>query len=156
MRRVEILIILAMAALDLSVMPRREDFNELMPDSELVEGFLKESRPHRFGTVHPVRELGAVVRLDAFDRVRELLHAMADELGGRIRSMLLKRLQIAKATVFVDERELVITAAVLCCVADRISDQARLWNEFLRRSAPVGRGIASSHRAWERISDSAA
>ena len=129
-RRVEILIILAMAALDLSVMPRREDFNELMPDSELVERFLKERRPHRLGSVHPVRELGAVVRLDAFNRVRELFHAMADKLGGRIGSVLLERLKIAKPTVFVDERELVIEAAVLRRVADRITDQAGLRDVF--------------------------
>ena len=67
-----------MAALDLSVMARREDLNELMPDTELFERFLKERRPHRFGAVHPVRELRAVVGLDAFYRVRELLHAMWD------------------------------------------------------------------------------
>ena len=119
-----------MAALDLSVMPGREDFNELMPDSELVERFLKERRPHRLGTVHPVRELGAVVRLDAFNRVRELFHAMADKLGGRIGSVLLERLKIAKPTVFVDERELVIEAAVLRRVADRITDQAGLRDVF--------------------------
>ena len=129
-RRVEILIILAMAALDLSVMPRREDFNELMSDTELFERFLKECRPHRFGAVHPVRELRAVVGLHAFYRVRELFHAMADELGGRIGSVILERLEVAKSAVFVDERELVIEAAVLRRVADRITDQAGLRDVF--------------------------
>ncbi len=145
-----------MAAFDLSIVPRRENFNELMLNTELIKGFLKERRSNCFGVVHSVCELGAVIRLDALDHIRELLHAMPDKLSGRIGSVFLERLKVAKPAVFVDERELVITAAVLCCVADRISDQARLWNEFLRRSAPVGRGIASSHRAWERISDSAA
>ena len=92
-----------MAALDLSVMPGREDFNELMPDSELVERFLKERRPHRLGSVHPVRELGAVVRLDAFNRVRELFHAMADKLGSRIGSVLL---ELASSTAAPTRHEL--------------------------------------------------
>ena len=83
MGSIEVFVVLAMAALDLSVVSRREDLNELMPDTELFERFLKERRPHRFGAVHPVRELRAVARLDAFYRIRELLHAMADELGGR-------------------------------------------------------------------------
>ena len=119
-----------MATLDLAVVPRGEDFNELMLNTKLVKGFLKERRPHRFGAVHPVSELGTVVRLDALDHVRELLHAMPDKLGSRIGSVLLERLKVAKPAVFVDERELVITTAVLCCVADRIADQARLWNVF--------------------------
>ena len=130
MTSIEVFVVLTMAALDLAIVSRREDLNELMLDTELFKRFLKERRPHRFGAVHPVRELRAVVGLDAFDRVRELLHAMPDELGGRIGSVLLERLEVAKAAVFVDERELVIEAAVLRRVADRITDQAGLRDVF--------------------------
>ena len=68
--------------------------------------------------------------MDALDSVRELLHAMPDKFGGRIGSVFFERLKVAKPTVFVNERELVIAAAVLRRVAGRIADQARLRDVF--------------------------
>ena len=103
-----------MAAFDLAVVPRGEDLNQLVPDAEIVERLLKECWPHRFRAVHPVRELGAVVRLDTFDGIGKLLHAMPDKLGGRIGAVLFESFQIPKAAVFIDESELKETAVERC------------------------------------------
>ena len=124
-RGVKVFVVLPVAAFDLSVMPWRKDLDELVLYPQLVQCFLKECRTHGFRTVHSVRELGAVVRLDTFDGIGELLHAMPDKLGGRIGAMLFESFQIPKAAVFVDESELKETA-VERRVADRLADQARL------------------------------
>ena len=127
---IEVFVILPVAALDLSIVPRRKDLNELMLNTELIKRLLKERRPHRFRAVHPVCELRAVVRLDALDRIRELPHTMPDELGGRIGIVLLEGFQISKPAVFVDERKLVIGSAVLCRVVYCLTNQAHFRDGF--------------------------
>ena len=123
-RSVEVFIVLAMAALDLAVMARCVDPDELVPDPQLVERFLKERRTLRFGAGHPGRELRTIVRLDAFDHIGELLHAMADKLGGGIGVVVFEGLQVTEATVFINKGVLVIEAAVLGCVVCRTADQS--------------------------------
>jgi hypothetical protein len=89
---VEILIILAVAAFYLPVVTRRENFDELVADTQFFKRALKESRPFFLGAVHPSREFCAVIRLDALDGIRELLYAMPDKLGRGIGTVLLESL----------------------------------------------------------------
>ena len=124
-RGIEIFVVLAVAALNLAVVARGEDPDKLVLDAEIVKGLLKERGPHGFRAVHPVCELGAIVRLDAFNRIREFLYAMADKLCGRIRTVFFEGLQIPKAAVFVDESELK-EAAIECCVANKAGGRNEL------------------------------
>ena len=127
---VEILIIFAVAAFYLPVVTRREDFDELVADTQFFKCALKESRPLFLGAVHPGREFCAVICLDALDGIRELLHTVPNEYGRRVRIVLFKGLQITKAAVFVDESILVIIPSVLRRIIHRFSDQACFGNVF--------------------------
>ena len=129
-RGVEILVVFAMAAFYLPIVPRREDFDELVADTQFFKRALKESQPFFPGAGHPSREFCAVIRLDALNGIGKLLHAMPNELGRRVRIVLFKSFQITKAAVFVDESILVIIAAVLRRVIHRISDQAHFRDVF--------------------------
>ena len=126
MGSVEVFVVFAMAAFNLAVVPWREDTDELVPDTEIVKRFLKESGAHCFRAVHPVSELRAVVRLDALNGEGKLLHAMTDKLGGRIGAVLFEGFEIAKAAVFVNEGELVV-AAVELRFADKAGDGDELY-----------------------------
>ena len=65
--RIETLLILPMAALDLAVVGWSIGTNKLVPDAELCGGVLKESRNIPFGIGKAVGELKAVVSLDALN-----------------------------------------------------------------------------------------
>ena len=140
-----------MAAFDLAVVPRGEDLNQLVPDAEIVERLLKECWPHRFRAVHPVRELGAVVRLDTFDGIGKLLLAMPDKLCSGIRAVLFEGFEIAKAAVFVNKGELVVAA-----VERRVANEAGGGHELHVDLYPLAWVIASFRRAWACISGLAA
>ena len=119
-----------MTAFYFPVVTRREDFDELMADTQLFKRPLKKSRPFFFRAVHPCRELSTVIHLGTFNGIREFLHTMPDELCGRVGRVFLEGFQIAETAVFVDEGILVIITTVLRCVAYRVADQTCLWNEF--------------------------
>ena len=91
-RGVEILVVFAVTAFYLPIVTRREDFDELVADTQFFKRALKESRPFFLGAVHPSREFCAVIRLDALDGIRELLYAMPDKLGRGIGTVLLESL----------------------------------------------------------------
>ena len=64
---VEALLILAVTALNLAVVPGSIGTDELVPDAELSGSVLKESGNIPFGVGKAVGELKAIVCLDAFD-----------------------------------------------------------------------------------------
>ena len=53
---IEVFVVLAMAALNFTVMPRGKDTYEFMPDTKLFKGFLKQCWTDDFRIVHPIRE----------------------------------------------------------------------------------------------------
>ena len=112
-----------MASLDLAVVTRSVDLDPLMPDAQLGQRPLEERRSMLLCI--DVRELRAIVRLYALDHIRELLHAMPDELCGGIGTMLFEGFQVTEPTVFVEEGILVIIASVFCCIIHRIAHQTR-------------------------------
>lgn len=106
-RSVEILIVFAVAALNLAVVARRIRADELMPDTELGKSLLKECRTVGFGAVQPVGELGTVVGLDTFNGVREFRNNMTKEYAGRVGAVFLKGFEIAETGKLIDEGVLV-------------------------------------------------
>ena len=81
MGRIEVLVVFAVTAFDLSVMPGRIRFNQLVPDTELRQRYLKERRLGAVFGIQPVRELRTIICLDAFNRIGELFYAMLDKFG---------------------------------------------------------------------------
>ena len=149
-RGVKVFVVLPVAAFDLSVMPWRKDLDELVLYPQLVQCFLKECRTHGFRTVHSVRELGAVVRLDTFDGIGELLHAMPDKLGGRIGTVFFEAFQIPKTAVLIDESELKEAA-----VERRVTNETGCRDEFHVNLYPLAWvlhlfvGLGSVFRVWQ-------
>ena len=80
MAGIEVFVIFTMAALDLPVVSRREGLNAFVLDAKLIQRNFKECFLVRTLRVEPICELGAVVRLDAFDSIREAFHTMLNEL----------------------------------------------------------------------------
>lgn len=97
MGSVELLVVLAVTAFNLAIMPWRAWLDQLVSDAQLLAGFLKESQFDGGMTVETVGELKPVVGLDALNGERELFHAMAEKDSGRIGVVFFKSLQIAKA-----------------------------------------------------------
>ena len=128
---IEVFVVFSVRPFNLTVVFGSIRLDQLVPDPFLFEVYLKER--HIFWLFAAPKLLGklkAVICLYALDRIRKLLYAMPDELSGGIGTVLLERLQVAKTAVFVDEGVLVVIAAILCCVAERIADQTRLRDVF--------------------------
>lgn len=81
---VEILVVLAVTALNFAIVSRCIGFYELVTDTQLRQDFLKERRFANLLASQTVCELRAVVRLNALNGIWKFLNAMPDKLGGRI------------------------------------------------------------------------
>ena len=90
-------VVLAMAALDLAVVPRRIGSDTLMPNAQVCESLIEQGGTIRFGGIHRIGEFGTVVCLDTFNAKRELLHAMTDKNRRRIGIMVFECFQVTKA-----------------------------------------------------------
>ncbi len=88
-------------------------FYELMLNTELLYGNLKECFSAGALRIKPVGKLGTVICLEAFNGVRESLYTVLDEFRKRIRIVLFESFQIAKTAVFAYERVLVIVSTIL-------------------------------------------
>ena len=73
MRSIKLLVVLAVGTLHFTVMSRRERFDQFVPNTKLGKGVLKERLFGAFLGIQPVCELRAVVGLDAFNGIGELL-----------------------------------------------------------------------------------
>ena len=76
MRGIELFIIFSMTAFYLSVMSWSERADLLMPDSELFQCLLEERRLLILTFAQLICELKSIIRLDAFNRVREFRYDM--------------------------------------------------------------------------------
>ena len=92
-----------MTALHFAVVTWGIGTDELVADTQLFQFQLKERGFIGALWQEAVGKLGAVVGLDTFDEVRELFHDMAQEDGRGIGAVFLKRLNIPKPAVFVQE-----------------------------------------------------
>ena len=63
---IKTLLILAVAALDLTIVPRRVGADQLVADAKLGSGLFKERRQIAFAIGKTIGKLETVVRLDAF------------------------------------------------------------------------------------------
>ena len=77
---IEVFIVFAVAALDLAVVSGSERLNAFVLNTKPIQGYFKERFLVGALRVEPVGKLRAVVRLDAFDGIREAFHAVLDEL----------------------------------------------------------------------------
>lgn len=66
MTGIKTLLILAVAALDLTIVPRRVGADQLVADAKLGSGLFKERRQIAFAIGKTIGKLETVVRLDAF------------------------------------------------------------------------------------------
>ena len=127
---IEGFVIFSMAALDLTVMPGRERLNAFVLNTKAIQRYFKERFLVGAPRVEAVGKLGAIVRLNTLDGVREAFHTMLDELRGRIRTVLFEGFQLTKTAVFINECVLVIIAAVLLGILNGSSDQAGCRDVF--------------------------
>ena len=82
MRSVEVFVILAMAALDFTVMPRGKRSDAFVLDAKLSQGTLEQRGTNGFRSVHFICEFRSVVSLDTFNRIRKALDTMSDKGSG--------------------------------------------------------------------------
>lgn len=108
MAGIKFFIIFSVTALHLAVMPRREGADLLVLDTKLCQCFLKECQRLFLTVSHFVCELEAIVCLDTFNGIGELLYHMLQKLSGRIGSLLLEGFQVAETAVFIYEGVLII------------------------------------------------
>lgn len=107
MRSIELLIVLAVAAFHFTVMSGSKRTNELVADSQIGQGFLKQR-----GFLGPIGDktvgkFWAVIGLNTLNDIGEASDDVLYELGGRIGAMLFEGLQITETAVFIKESILV-------------------------------------------------
>lgn len=124
MTGIKVLVVLAMTALNLTIMSRCERSDFLMPDAEFSQGFFKEGEGLLFAVSHPIGKLKTVVGLNTLDRIGELFYHMLEKLCGGVGTVLLKGLQIPESAVFIDERVLIPLCAFF------LPDNTGLGNKF--------------------------
>lgn len=105
-RSVEFFVVFTVATFNFTVVPRSVRTNQLVPDAELLQSFLKERWPLAAFWKKSIREFGAIIGLDAFNNIWKLFHDMTQKSGRRVSAVFLKRLQIAKSTEFIQKRVL--------------------------------------------------
>lgn len=103
MRSIEFFVIFTVAALHFAIVTWGVWTDELVTDTKLFQFQLKERGFIGALRQEAVRKLGAIVRLDTFNEIRELFHNMAQEGSRGIGAVLLKRLNIPKPAVLVQE-----------------------------------------------------
>ena len=121
---IKILIVLAVAAFYLAIMPgcERSDFFMLYP--ELSQCFFKERKWLVAAIAHLVGKFKTVICLDTLDCVGKLFYNVLEKLRGRVSAVLLKGFQIPETVVFINESVLIPPGAVL------LTDNTGLRDEF--------------------------
>ena len=110
MGSIEFLIIFAVTALYLSVVPWRVRTDQLMSDSQLHQGRFKKSPLFCGRGVEAVGKFRTIVCLNALNGKGKLSDTVSDKLGGRVGAVLLKGFQIPETAVFVQKGVLVVSA----------------------------------------------
>ncbi len=85
---IEFLVVLSVTAFYLAIMPWRVRPDQLMPNTELFQRFLKQSRFGVLAVCQTVCKLKSIICLDALNRVWELLCHILQKLCGRIGALL--------------------------------------------------------------------
>ena len=130
MRGIELFIIFSMTAFHLPVMSRRKRTNLFMPDSELFQRFFKERRLLFLAVSQLICELESIIRLNAFNGVREFLYNVLKKHSRGICVLFFKRLQIPETAVFIDKGVLIVEAAALLGVLYCLSRKTCRRNIF--------------------------
>lgn len=104
---VELLIVLAVAALNLAIVPWSIGADELVADAELGEGGFKERRFVLFTSNETISEFRAIIGLDALKEEGKLLGTVADEQGRGIGAVFPKGFEVAETAELVEESILV-------------------------------------------------
>lgn len=91
-RSVEVLVVFAMAALHLAVVPGSVGLDELVLDAERLQRHLKEGFLVGVLRIESVGKLRAIIRLDTFNGIRKSFHTVFNKLGRRKGIMLLEGL----------------------------------------------------------------
>lgn len=87
---VKILVVFAVTAFDLAVVPGRIGLNKLMPNAKVFQRYFKKCFLVGALWIQPVCKLWAIICLDAFNGIGEALDTVLYELRGRIGIMFLK------------------------------------------------------------------
>ena len=110
---IKVLVVLAVAAFDLAVVPGRKRPDLLVADAELSQSLLKHGKGLLLAVPHLIGKLKAIIGLDTFDGKGKLFHDMLQKLCGGVGTVLLKSLQIPETAVFVNEGVLIPLCAIL-------------------------------------------
>ena len=102
-RSIKFFVVFTVTAFHFAVVPWGIGTDELVADAKLFQLQFKERGFIGAFRQEAVGKLGAVVRLNTFNEVRELLHNMSQEDGRGIGAVFLKRLNIPKPAVLVQE-----------------------------------------------------
>ena len=123
-RSIEFFVVLSMRTLDLAIVTRRANTNQLVPDAKLTKRFFKKRFSISAAWIFAVGKFRTIVCLDALNGIGKTLCTMPDKHGRRIGAVLLKGFQIAEAAEFVNERVLIPFGTIL------LADDAHARDEF--------------------------
>lgn len=124
MRSVELFVILAVAAFDLTVVPGGVRTDELVSNAQFLQRLFKKGLASGIGGVQAVGEFGAVICLNAFNGERKLLDHMAEENSRRVSAVLFKGLQIAKPAELIKKSVLIPLGSIF------LPDYTGFWDEL--------------------------
>ena len=110
---IELFVILAVTALYFAIVPGCIWADEFVTDAQTLKLQLKEGWLVTSFGKKTVGKFGAVVRLDTFNGKGKPFDHMAQENGGRIGAVLLKRLDITKPAVLVQKGILIPLGGLL-------------------------------------------
>ena len=137
---IELFVILAVAALDFSIVPGCIWADGFVTDAKTLKFQFKERRLVTSFWKQTVGKFGAVVGLDTFNGKGKSFDPVTQETGGRIGAVLLKRLDVTKSTVLIQKGILIPLSGLL------LANNTGLWHEFYVDLQPAVRDIASVHR----------
>ena len=102
---VEPLLIVSMASLDLTVVPRRSRTKDVMNDTVLIAKHVKGMDTLRFGSMC---KLSALIRLDLLRCITEILDRSLNEVNGGITAVFFVSIQKSLAGRFFNDRILIV------------------------------------------------
>lgn len=103
MRSIELLVVLAVTALNLSVMSWCVRPDQLVPNTQPCQLSFKGGKRVSAPGQQPLCKLRTIIRLYTFNGKRKALYHVLEKQLGRICAVFLKGFQIAKTAVLVDE-----------------------------------------------------
>lgn len=127
---VEVLVVFAVAALDLSIVPGSIRTDELVADAELRKGGFEKGGQGLLPGDEAVGKLRAVIGLHALNGEREFVGTMVDELSRGKGAAFGEGFQVTEAAIFVNKGVLIEMPSVFLRFPHGLPDQTAFRDEF--------------------------